>query len=410
MPSFTSVEALRTVVSDLRGEGRGWILLAVAGGWFLALGTQLIFPAILPHLRTEFGLDLTTAGLLLTALWTTYAICQFPSGLVADWLGSGRVLVVSTFGAAIVVTLLAASPTAGVLIAATILYGLVTAPYGPIRYSILSDIYAERDGTAIGVTLGAGNVGNSVLPVVAGVLATYASWRLGFGVLVPLFVLVAIALRVYVPARTGPPAASAAVSFESVRYVLRNVASKDILVVVVIQICAFFTWQGFAGFYPTYLVEVKSLSPNVASVVYGLFFAVGVVVQPTAGAAMDRFGIRPCLYALGAVIVLALGVVPFVHGTVPIALLTVALSSLLGFTPVTHTYLSNQLPSDMKSRGLGLLRTGFMTVSGTGPLVVGAVADRAPFDYVFFLLAGVCLCALLLVFLVPSVGPAANRE
>jgi len=400
--SIKSVEALQTVVGELRGEGRGWILFAVASGWFLTLGTQLIFPAILPYLRAEFGLDLTTAGFLLTALWTTYAICQFPSGLAGDRLGSGRLLLARTIGSAAVVALLAIAPTVGVLFGATVLYGLVTSPYGPARYAILSDMYADRDGTAIGVTLAAGNVGNSVLPVIAGVIATYASWRLGFGVLIPLFVLVAIALRVYVPPRTGPPAASAEVSLDSLRYVFTNVTSKDIFMVVVIQTCAFFTWQGFAGFYPTYLVEVKSLSPSVASVVYGSFFAVGIVVQPTAGAAMDRFGIKPCLYALGTIIVLALTAVPFVDGFVPIMLLTVGLSSILGFTPVTHTYLSNHLPSDMKGRGLGLLRTGFMTVSGAGPLVVGSVADRAPFDYVFYLLAGVCLCALLLVFAIPS--------
>lgn len=402
MSSFAVVGPIRSTVRDLREGGRGPILLTVAGGWFLALGTQLIFPAILPHLRAEFGLDLTTAGLLLTAMWTTYALCQLPSGFAGDRFGGGRVLVASTVGAAAVLAALALSTTVAALVAATVLFGLATAPYGPLRYSILTDVYTRRDGTAIGVTLAAGNVGNSVLPVAAGALAAYYSWRVGFGLLVPLFLLAAVGLWRFVPARTGPPASAARVSLGSLRYVVRNVGSKQVLIVAVVQICAFFTWQGFAGFYPTYLVEVKSLAPAVASLVFGLFFAVGVVVQPLAGAGMDRFGIKPCLYVLGTVTVVALAATPFVDGIVGIVSLTVLSSALLGFTPVTHTYLTNRLPADMKGRGLGLLRTVFMTVSGAGPLVVGAVADRGSFEYVFVPLAGVCLCALVLVFVLPA--------
>lgn len=398
MSLFTeSSEAVR----DLWSDDRGWILTTVAAGWFLALGTQLILPAILPHLRSEFDLDLTTAGLLLTGMWTTYAICQFPSGFVGDRIGSGRILVASTLVAAAVVGLLAVAITPLMLVAATILFGLATAPFGPMRYSIISDIYSERDGTAIGLTLAAGNVGNSVLPALAGIIAAYYTWRLGFGLLVPCFVLTAVGLWVFVPPRTGPEAVDAELSIASLRYVARNVATGRVAIVTIIQICAFFTWQGFTGFYPTYLVEVKGVAPNVASLLFGLFFAVGVVVQPLAGAGMDRFGIRPCLFTLGTLIVLALGATPFVHGLVPLVVVTVVLSSLLGFTPVTHTYLANQLPTDMKGRGLGLLRSLFMTVSGTGPIVVGVIADRGHFDGAFVVLAGVCLLALLLVFVVP---------
>lgn len=397
----TQINAVRSTFHELRGEGRGWILLTVAVGWFLALGTQLIFPAIMPHLQAEFDLSLTLAGSIMAAMWTTYAIFQLPSGIVGDRIGGGRLLVASTLAAAIVVVIVATSISARMLVAGAILFGLVTAPFGPMRYAILTDIYAERDGTAIGITLAAGNVGNSVLPIFAGVCATYLTWRFGFGLLVPLFLVTAIGLWLYVPSSTGPTT-STSLTIDSFRYVVGNVASKRVLIVTVIQICAFFSWQGFTAFYPTYLVDVKAVSPGVASLLFGLFFGFGVVVQPLAGGAMDQFGIRPCLYTIGTVIVLSFASLPFVHGVVPLAILTVFLSSLLGFTPVTHTYLTNQLPSDMKGRGLGLLRTFFMTVSGAGPLIVGALADRGPFDYVFFLLSGVCLFALLLVFLVPS--------
>ena len=397
---FTQRSAIRAIVGELRGDGRGWILLVIGVGWFLSLGTQLVFPSIMPHLQAEFDLSLTVAGSVMTVLWMTYALCQLPSGIVGDRIGSGRLLVVSTAAAGVVAAFVATSVSAGMLIIGAILFGLATAPYGPLRYAILTDVYAEREGTAIGITLAAGNVGNSVLPIVAGLLATYLSWRFGFGLLVPLFLLTAIGVWLFVPSNTGETTSSP-LSVNSLRYVAENVASTRILLVTMIQICAFFSWQGFTAFYPTYLVDVKSITPGVASILFGTFFAVGVVVQPIAGGALDRFGIRPVLYVIGTVIVVSLGSLPFVEGVIPLTVLTIFLSSLLGFTPVTHTYLTNQLPSDMKGRGLGLLRTLFMTISGVAPLLVGVMADRGPFDYVFFLLSGVCLLALLLVFLIP---------
>jgi len=77
---------LSTVRSFLT-DGRGDILVAVAAGWFLSIGVRLAYPVLLPYLRESYGLDLTTAGLLLTALWLCYALGQLPGGLLADRFG-----------------------------------------------------------------------------------------------------------------------------------------------------------------------------------------------------------------------------------------------------------------------------------------------------------------------------------
>lgn len=45
------------------------------------------------------------------------------------------------------------------LFVGTIAFGLATALYGPIRFTILTDVYAEKVGSAIGLTLAAGSLG-----------------------------------------------------------------------------------------------------------------------------------------------------------------------------------------------------------------------------------------------------------
>lgn len=395
--------SLRAIAYDLWRDGRGWILLGVAGGWFLSLGVRLVFPALLPYLREAFSLDLTVAGLLLTVLWVAYALGQFPGGIIGDRLGEGNALVLSTVVSGSMIAALAVSNSALALFATTALFGFSTALFGPARFTILSSVYDRRDGTAIGLTLAAGEAGNTILPVVAGVLAAAASWRLGFGATVPLFFVMAVVIWRVVPGRTtGATSAVDTLSIETLRYVARGIAERTILIVTGVHVFLFFVYQGFTGFYPTYLVEVKGLAPSVAAGLFGAFFAVGVLVQPIAGAGGDRFGTRPTLLVVIAVATAALATLPFVDGFVGIVLVTAVASALLGVTPLTQTFLVNALPADMKGSGLGLLRTGQIALGATGPLVVGAVADAGYFDGAFLGLAAVSAAGIALCLLVPA--------
>lgn len=393
---------LRAVARDLWSDGRGWVLVGVAGGWFLSLGVRLVYPALLPYVREAFGFDLTVAGLLLTVLWAAYGLGQFPGGIIGDRLGEGNALVVSTLVSGTMIAVVAVSNTPLVLFLATALFGFSTALFGPARFTILAGIYDERDGTAIGLTLSAGEAGNAILPVAAGVLAAAASWRLGFGVTVPLFFLMALVLFRVVPDRVNRGSVVDDLSISTLRYVARGIAERSILIVTGVHVLLFFVYQGFTGFYPTYLVEMKGLSTGIAAALFGLFFASGVLVQPIAGAGGDRFGTRPTLYAVVAVTTIALAALPFVEGVPGIVLVTVVASTLVGVTPLTQTFLVNALPDDMKGSGLGLLRTGQIALGATGPLVVGAVADLGYFDGAFLGLAAVAGAGIVLTALVPD--------
>lgn len=395
-------EGLRTLAADLWSDGRGWILLGVAGGWFLSLGLRLVFPALLPYLRDAFSLGLTAAGLLITVLWVAYALGQFPGGIIGDRLGEGNALVVSTLVSGTMIAVVAVSNSAFVLFLATALFGFSTALFGPARFTILSAIYEERDGTAIGLTLSAGEAGNAILPVIAGLLAATISWRLGFGVTVPLFFLMAIVLFRVVPGKLTDESAVDSLSLSTFRYVARGITERSILIVTGVHVFLFFVYQGFTGFYPTYLVEMKGLSPSLAAGLFGLFFATGVLVQPIAGAGGDRFGTRPTLYVVCGISTLALVTLPFVEGVTSIVLVTVVASSLLGVTPLTQTFLVNALPEDMKGSGLGLIRTGHIALGATGPLVVGAVADVGFFNEAFLGLAVIAAAGIALTALVPD--------
>lgn len=394
---------IRHVISDLRQDGKGWILLTVGVGWFFSIGVRFAYPTLLPFFQEAFAISLSTASLLVSILWMAYAIGQFPGGVLGDRFGEGNILVVSTLLSVIGIAAVTISNTVYVLFAGTIAFGLATALYGPTRFTIFTDIYSERSGIAVGFTMAAGSIGNALLPVVAATIASYASWRLGFGVLIPIFIILSIALWFLVPSRTSPPINdSNSLSAETIRQVVVATRRGGIPILVSAHVVAAFVSQGFLALYPTYLVEIKGLSPSVAATLYGLYFAIGVAVQPLVGTARDQFGPRRMLITLLGIYCVSLLLLPFIHGIVALGLLTIFLSSRNGVGVITNTFISSSLPEEVKGSGLGLLRTVWILIGATSPAIVGFFADVGYFEEAFFVLALLAGVATTLALLVPD--------
>ncbi|WP_096389862.1 MFS transporter [Halopenitus persicus] len=405
---------LRGVAADLWAGGRGPILVAVAGGWFLSIGVRMVYPAILPQLRADFGFDLTTAGLLVTALWIAYAIGQLPGGILDDRFGARRVLVASTTVSATALVLVVTAQSTGVLFAATVLFGLTTALYGVTRFTILSNNYADRAGTAIGATMAAGDLGNALLPPLGGALAVAIAWETGLGFAIPAFLAAAVVIFLVIPsdgrsngAASGDDGRSNGTGSDpgvvSTARTLAGVIRKpSVLVVTAAQLLGYCVWQGLTAFYPTYLVEIKGIPQTTATALFGVFFALGIVSKLAAGSAYDVYGIRrslPVALGFGAV---GIGMLALVEGTLAVAAATVVASGMLGYATITLTALTGAFPETVQGTGLGLLRTGYMGVGAVAPTVIGVLADADYFTEAVLLLALVAGVAALIALRIPG--------
>jgi len=367
---------LPRIFRDLLQDGKGWILLTVGTGWFFSIGVRFAYPTLLPFFQDSFGISLSIASLLVSLLWVAYAIGQFPGGMLGDRFGEGNILVASTFLSLIGIGVVAASNSFYILAAGTVAFGLATALYGPTRYTIFTDIYSDRSGIAVGITMAAGSIGNSLLPPLAAFFASYASWRLGFVTLVPVFVVLAFSLWIFVPGRTSPKINNdGSISMQTVRQIISATQRGGIPVLVAVQITAGFVSQGFLALYPTYLTAVKGLSPSVAATMYGFYFVVGVVIQPLTGTVRDRLGSRQTLVMVLSVYSVSLLSLWTVNGLMPLGLITMFLSVRNGAGVVTNTFISNSLPGEIKGSGLGMLRTVWILVGATSPFIVGSLGD-----------------------------------
>jgi MFS family permease len=396
-------ETVERRVRDVWNDGRSWTLVAIAGGWFLSMGVRLTYPVLLPNLRDAYGLSLTAAGFLLSLLWMAYAVGQLPGGILADKFGERRILVISTVISAVTIAFVAAATSAPILFGATTLFGLGTALYGVSRFTALSEIYPDKDGSAIGVTMAAGEAGNVVMPAIAGVVAAAVAWQLGFGIAVPLFALVGVSLWLFVPERTADDeSAIDSISVDAARYIAEEISRPAILLVGFLQILGYSIWQAFTGFYPTYLIEVKEFSPSTAAGLFALFFAVGILVQPLSGNAYDRIGLNRVLPILMGLTAVGMVAVSFVESFWAVVAATAVLSSLLGQATVTLSYITAALPRDIRGTGLGAIRTVYMGLGAASPLLFGAFADRGYFDEGFLVLAVVAAVVSLVSLRIPD--------
>lgn len=397
------IQSIRRAGQKVLADERAPILAIVAVGWMVVSGTRFVVPALLPQLTETFAISHTEAGFAITLIWLTYALMQFPTGILTDRWGERRLLTLSIAIGLLGLIAFAVAPVFWIFLSACVVFGFGIGLYGLPRVTLLSRTYPDNDGTAIGVTFGAGNIGAVVLPFVAGWLSIRYGWRVGFGGIAPLYLLV-LAGTVYLIAPQSTDDSKAV--RESPGHAVRRIASSlqyfPVLLLGTVITVVVFTWQGFTTFYPTYLVAEKGLSEGQATTLFGLFFATAVVVQPLAGNVADMFGARRVLLVLTAVATATMLLLPFVNGIVWLAVLAVLLNVRSGVGPINNAYLVAALPDDVEGATYGLLRTVYLGLGATGSIVVGAFADADRFDEAFLVLAGLTALIFGLYMLLPS--------
>ncbi|HEX2357504.1 MAG TPA: MFS transporter [Micromonosporaceae bacterium] len=141
------------------------------------------------------GVSGPVAGVCVAAYWGSLFAGRLVLGMVAERLGSRRVLAVSLAGIAGGALLIAVPAPAAAAVAGLVLIGGAAAPVFPLLMLTTSDRVGQRHADrAVGVQVGAAALGGAVLPATIGVLMA----RFGVETLGPaLLVLASLLLATY---------------------------------------------------------------------------------------------------------------------------------------------------------------------------------------------------------------------
>ncbi|AEH37853.1 major facilitator superfamily MFS_1 [Halopiger xanaduensis SH-6] len=375
------------------------VLALTAAIWFLAKLLRYAFPPLFGAFQTSYGVSNATLGTAFTGFMLVYAAMQFPSGVLADRLGSVAVV---TAGAAIAataaLTLIIDAPFL-VLVAAMLVMGAGTGTHKTVSVRLLSRAYPARTGRALGVfdTVGtfSGVVAPTAVVTVAGLSFAFGeSWRLIFLLAGVVGLTLAVLFRVRVPKRvpTEATADGAASGFDAIDIgtYARLFRDRRFSTFALLTILFSFTYNGLVAFVPLYLTDAAGFADATAGVLYSAFFLASLVQLGT-GELSDRLGRLPIIAGLLAVATAALIAFISLTGTAgPIllggTLVAVGVGSH-GFRPVRGAYLMTVIPDDVAGGGLGVVRTMLMGAGALAPAIVGTVSELAGFRPAFWLLA-----------------------
>lgn len=387
------------MVSRIRRLARFDVLALTAAIWFLAKFLRYAFPPLFGSFQASYGVSNADLGLAFTGFMLVYAAMQFPSGVLADRLGSVAIVTTGALVAAVASLSLVVDSPFLLLVAAMLVMGAGTGVHKTVAVRLLSRVYPDRTGRALGVLDTFGTFGGVVAPTAvvaaAGItLAVADGWRVIFLIAGLAGLALAAGFRTRVPKRASDDqrggAATGSLETASIGAYAGLFHDWRFSMFALVTVLFGFTYNGFVAFAPLYLTDVAGLSEQTAGLLYSAFFLASLVQLGT-GELSDRLGRLPIIVAAlglatGALVVL----ITLTEAASPVvlggALVAVGIGSH-GFRPVRGAYLMAAIPDDVAGGGLGVVRTMLMGAGAIAPAIVGTLSESVGFRPAFTLLA-----------------------
>ena len=359
--------------------------------------TALPIP-LLPMIRSDFSLDYTNSGLVMSAFTLSYGIGQLPAGWLADRTGPRLVLTIGICGVALAGFFVGFSQTFLMMVFFLALMGFLGGGYHPAAPPMISaSVEHQSQGRALGVHAIGGSASFFLSPLIAVLIASLWGWRGSFiGLALPTFVFgilfyrvlgrMAVARKDPAPARIIHPAGAARPRF-----------ARTLVPFIILSTFTSAVIYSAVSFIPLFLVDHFRYSKETAGALFALIYSGGLWMSPLGGYFSDRWGRVPVILVvcfLAGPIIFFLNWVPSGFGII-ILLITIGMISYARM-PVSEAYIIEQTEERNRSLVLGIY---FFSGSEGGGLLtpaVGYLIDHFGF-YLSFSIAGVAV--LLVTFL-----------
>lgn len=380
-------------------SGRVFIVIAI-GTLVANLGRQAL-PPLLPAIIEGLAITPAAAGFALSLMRICFAICQYPSGRIADAVARKSAVMIGLVGMITAFALLTQVLSYPVLLVSTALLGVGSAFFFVSERVLLADLFVRKRGSAFGVNSAISRIGSILAAGLAVAALGIGRWQIAF---VPVvgFLLITVVLFHGTSREAYRIAELFRVEFRrGIRGSVRRVFGvAEIRWLVVVYTLVIFAWEGLLSFLPTFLQVEKGFSPAFASGGFAALFAIGIIIQPLAGSVSDRWDRR--LVAGVATLVSGIGLVVLVTGESPSPIIlgiVLYAAGVMAFTPVLQAYLMDVFPEENKGGDFGAFKTVYEGISSLGPTYVGVVAGFASYTVAFsgFLACFAGAAAILLV-------------
>jgi len=347
---------------------------------------------LLPLIRSEFSLDYTSSGLVISAFSLSYGIGQLPGGWLADRLGPRTMITVGICGLALAGLMVGLSVTFTMMIVFLALMGILGGGYHPSAGPLISALVERKHrGRILGLHMIGGGASYFLAPLLAAGIASYWNWRGSFIILAAItFAFGFFFNRVLGKREMGKPIQR---EIFKRRPEVAGSSSRLRPLVVFIFLSAFTAAILFSAmsFIPLFLVDRIGFSKEAAAAFFAFIYSAGLWVSPLGGYLSDRFGAVPVilfvLFLAGPVIYL----LNFVSSWLGVGILLLMLGVIIYVRmPVSEAYIIAHTSERNRSTILGIYFFSCMEGGGLLTPVMGYLIDLLGF-YVSFTVAAVLL-------------------
>jgi MFS family permease len=375
--------------------------------WLIALGHTFThwcpatFYLLLPFLVKEMGLTYSQAGFLVTIRAAANLLVNIPAGILVDIIGKKALLMALALLATGVPYFLVGISHSFFWVALFMAFvGIGNYLWHPAAISTLSEKYPEKRGYAIAIHAIGPNIGESIAPLLVGVLLLWLSWRsVLFVNLIPGIVIAFILWKfLFGKLESRAEAKKALSAREYLTGMKRMAQNPNILLLVLAAGMRSMTQQGLHTFLPIYLTHNLGLSSALAGLYLSITQTAGMIGTPIAGSISDRRGRKRVLTAGLFSTSMALLVLAYFQLT----WLFITALAVLGFflyavRPVIWAWVLDLSPKELGGSTVSFFSGSQSLLSSLSPLICGFIADRWGILTAFYFLAGTVLLANLIV-------------
>lgn len=375
----------------MNSNGRFWgvIPLFIMGHFSHHILTTVTVPLI-PFIRSDFNLDYTQAGFVVSAFTLAYGIGQLPAGWLADRIEPRLLMTIGISGVAIAGFFVGLSQTYLLLILSLVLMGILGGGYHPATPPLISAaVKPEHLGRSLGLHNIGGGASHFITPIIAVVIAGVWGWKNAFiwislptAVFGVIFYILLGRLLPRGEARAGVIKDGTPASFPG--------NMRRLVVFIILTTSTAALMNSTMAFIPLLFVDQLGLSKELAAVLLSVIYAGAFWAGPLGGSLADRIGsVRVVLGVcfLAGPLMYLLTVTPYGWGLFLILLLL----GMVFFARMaaSESFVIDNTPLGIRSTVLGIYYFSSMEGSGVLTPVIGYLIDHLGFQAAFAVAGGV---------------------
>jgi MFS family permease len=376
----------------------GFVLLYLA--FCISYIDRAAISIALAQIGTDFHLQASELGIVISAFFLGYAIMQVPGGWLADRVGSKAVVIatIAMWSLFTVVTGLAWSLLS--LIAIRFIFGIAEGGFPPASIKAIAELFSKDKSPKMSTLLMSSNyAGSMVAPLVMAPLIYWVGWRHAFTAIGVAGIAFAVVYWVAIPrARRDATAVGAGrqVSAAEMRELLKNPLLLQLLTVWFGLSCVN---KGLDSWMPTYLLQQRGLDLKMVGLLAPIPYVLATISTAIGGWVMTRFFAEREKYLLIGSSTLS-GILLYAMYTSQTITALIVFQSLLyffkSFVLATVIALPTKLlRDDQIGTGIGMINFGGQSAGFVAPAVMGfIVSGTGSFDAAFGFLVGMTAIAV----------------